>query len=155
MFVYTREAHPGERVPRHDSFDAKLGHARLLRDELGIRRPILVDDLAGTAHRGFGGLPNMSWVIERDGTVAYKASWTRAANIDAFLRRYLDAKGHRPAGRQIGPYHTEQLELRQLDRAGFMAGLERNGPAAVEQWRRAEQLMGPSRPGGGPTVSAG
>ena len=27
MFIYTREAHPGENVPCHDSFDDKLACA--------------------------------------------------------------------------------------------------------------------------------
>lgn len=62
MFVYTHEAHPGERVPHHDSFETKLANARLLCDEVGIRRPILVDDHDGTVHRAYRELPNMTWV---------------------------------------------------------------------------------------------
>jgi hypothetical protein len=74
VFVYTREAHPGEAVPHHDSFERKLAHARLLRDEMGIRRTILVDDLVGTGHLAYGGLPNMTWVVARGGRLVYKAN---------------------------------------------------------------------------------
>ena len=88
MFVYTREAHPGELVGAHESFEAKLATARLLRDETGIRRPILVDDLEGTAHHAYGLLPNMNWVVGRGGRILYKSDWTSAANVDAFLTRY-------------------------------------------------------------------
>lgn len=137
MFVYTHEAHPGERVPHHDSFETKLANARLLRDEVGISRPILVDDLPGTAHRAYGGLPNMTWVVDRGGTIAYKASWTSAAGVKSFVKRYVHARRDRPTGARIGPYHTEQLEWRAIDRETFLARLERNGPAAVEQWHRA------------------
>jgi hypothetical protein len=49
VFIYTREAHPGETVPHHDSFERKLASAVLLAEETGIGRDILVDDLAGTA----------------------------------------------------------------------------------------------------------
>jgi hypothetical protein len=38
-------------VPHHDSYERKLDCAKLLRDEAGIGRDILVDDLAGTVHR--------------------------------------------------------------------------------------------------------
>jgi len=41
--------------------------ARLLREETGIGRDILVDDLAGTVHRAYGLMPNMTWVIDRGG----------------------------------------------------------------------------------------
>ncbi len=149
MFVYTHEAHPGERVPHHDSIDTKRAHARLLRDEVGIRRPILVDDLDGTAHRAYGGLPNMTWVIERGGTIAYKASWTVAANVESFVDRYVHTRRNRRHGHALGPYYTEQLELRDVRRAEFVSRLERNGQRAVEQWNRAEQMMrGNHDPGG-------
>src|SRR6266851_3016023 len=87
VFIYTCEAHPGEHVRYHDTFDRKVSNARLLRDEAGIRRPILVDDLSGTVHRRYGAMPNMTWVIDRGGRVAYKANWTSAANVEAFLAR--------------------------------------------------------------------
>lgn len=63
--VYTRETHPGEHLGPHRTFDKKVAAARLLRDAVGVRRPILVDDLAGSAHRAYGLLPNMTWVIGR------------------------------------------------------------------------------------------
>lgn len=137
MFVYTHEAHPGERVPHHDSFETKLANARLLRDEVGIRRMILLDDLHGTTHRAYGGLPNMTWVVDRGGTIAYKSSWTSAAGVESFVKRYVEARRDRPSGVQISPYHTEQLEWRATDQQAFLARLERNGPASVEQWHRA------------------
>jgi hypothetical protein len=68
-FVYTRDAHPGDHIAHHTSLDVKLTNPRLLRDEVGIRRSILIDDLAGTAHRTFGAMPNMTWVIGRGGRI--------------------------------------------------------------------------------------
>ena len=59
----------------HDNIGAKLACARLLHEEAGISRDILVDDLAGRVHRAYGLMPNMTWVIDRGGRVAYKADW--------------------------------------------------------------------------------
>jgi hypothetical protein len=139
VFVYTREAHPGEDVPHHNCFEAKLACARLLRDETGIRRPILVDDLAGAAHRRYGSMPNMTWVIDRGGIVAYKANWTSAANVEAFVVRYLAAKADREHG-AMARYETEQVEFRQVDRESFTKRLLRNGPRAAEEFRQAGQV---------------
>ena len=80
MFIYSREAHPGEDVPHHDSFEDKLASARLLAEETGIRRDILVDDLDGTVHRAYGLMPNMTWVIGRGGRVAYKIGLAQRAS---------------------------------------------------------------------------
>jgi hypothetical protein len=141
VFVYTREAHPGEEVPEHESLDRKLDCARLLRDETGIRRLILVDDLAGTVHHRYGLMPNMTWVIGQDGRVAYKANWTSAANVEAFLGRFLAASSDGPPGTPV-PYETEQLEIRRVNRDEFMTRLARNGPRAVTEFRTAMRLWG-------------
>lgn len=141
MFVYTREAHPGENVPHHDTFDRKLASARLLREETGIRRPILVDDLIGTVHRRYGSMPNMTWVIDRGGSVAYKANWTSAANVEAFLARMLAARSGRPAGTTAVTYQTEQIEYRHTDREAFHRHLLRNGPRAAAEFSTVQPQL--------------
>lgn len=140
MFIYTREAHPGELIGAHESLEGKLATARKLRDEVGIRRPILVDDLDGTAHHAYGLLPNMNWVIGRGGRILYKSDWTSAANVDAFLRRYESGRTRRPEAGTVGPYLTEQVEFRDVDREAFYKLLHRNGPRAYEEFKRAEEI---------------
>ena len=140
MFVYAREAHPGENVPRHDSFAGKLACAALLRDETGIGRDILVDDLAGTVHRAYGLMPNMTWVIAQGGRIAYKADWTSAANVEAFLARFLAARAGHPPGTMPVMYETQQIEFRYPDRKRFTERLLRNGPRAVAEFEKAQEL---------------
>jgi len=140
VFVYTREAHPGENVLHHDSFEGKLACAALLRDETGIRRDILVDDLAGTVHFAYGLMPNMTWVIGRGGRIAYKADWTSAANVEAFLERFLAVRGEHPPGTTPVMYETQQAEFRYPDRKRFMQRLLRNGPRAVAEFEKAQEL---------------
>lgn len=127
-------------MPSHDSLDSKLACARLLREETGIGRDILVDDLAGTVHRAYGLMPNMTWMIDRGGRVAYKANWTSAANVEAFLGRFVAARGLDPAGLAPVMYETEQMEFRRTDRRRFTEHLRRNGPRAVAEFDRAREL---------------
>ena len=140
MFIYTREAHPGENVPCHDSFERKLDCARLLREEAGIGRDILVDDLVGTVHRAYGCMPNMTWVIGRGGRVDYKANWTSAANVEAFLGRFLAARGEHSPGTASVMYETQQTEFRSTDRQRFTEHLLRNGPRAAREFANATEL---------------
>jgi hypothetical protein len=83
-------------------------------------------------------MPNMSWVLDRGGTILYKAEWTSAARIGDFLERRQAQR----AGRANAPFHTEQLELRSLDRDAFYRGLQRNGPRAGTEFARAEEIWG-------------
>jgi len=140
VFVYTREAHPGENVAHHATSADKLACAALLREETGIGRDILVDDLAGTVHCAYGLMPNMTWVIGRGGRVAYKANWTSAANVEAFLDRFLAARGEHPPGTTPVMYETQQAEFRYPDRKRFTGQLLRNGPRAVAEFEKAQQL---------------
>lgn len=80
--VYVREAHPGENFPHHVSFEQKLAHARKLRELERVELPILVDDVSGAAHRAYGLLPNMVYLIERGGTIVYKSNWTDSRDLD-------------------------------------------------------------------------
>lgn len=137
VFVYTREAHPGENVPHHDVLDQKLAGARLLRDETGIQRPILVDDLGGTVHRSYGPMPSMTWVIDRGGRVAYRAPWTSAASVEAFVARLLTAGGQRAPGTMTMMYQTEQIEYLRTDREEFNRHLLRAGPSALTEFSKA------------------
>jgi hypothetical protein len=127
-------------IGAHETFEAKLATARLLRDETGIRRPILVDDLEGTAHHAYGLLPNMNWVVGQGGSILYKSDWTSAANVDAFVNRYESGRNRRPEAGTVGPYLTEQVEFRDVDRETFYRRLHRNGSRAYEEFKRAEEI---------------
>ena len=59
---------------------AELRHtlARLVQEE-GETRTVLVDDLEGTAHSAYGGMPNAVYVIDRDRRVRFRSPWNNAA----------------------------------------------------------------------------
>jgi hypothetical protein len=134
VFVYTREAHPGEYLPYHTSFAQKLEHARRFRDEQHVGRRILVDALDGSGHWQYGALPNMTWVLLRGGTIAYKAAWTVAADVRAAMQGIADITELRKQGGRLAPFWTERLGFRVVDQAAFNAGLERNGPKAIAEF---------------------
>ena len=87
-------------------------------------------------HIAYGRMPNMSWVVGRGGTILYKAEWTSAARIGDFLERRQTQR----AGGAQAPFHTEQLELRAVDRDAFYRGLQRNGPRAATEFAQAEEI---------------
>jgi hypothetical protein len=152
IFIYVREAHPGEYYPCHDSFDRKIAHAREMKRVFDISRPILVDDLSGTVHRAFGGLPNMTYVINSAHTVVFRSDWTDAATVRFALDYLLNAQDRRRDGARLAPFYAEIMGFRERDEAAFDAVLERNGPRAVsemqaarEMWARGEHIGGISQ----------
>jgi len=89
FIVYVREAHPGENYSHHTSFEQKLAHAGKLRDLEKVKIPILVDDLQGTTHRAYGLLPNMIYLIDREGVVVYKSDWTDSVELDGMCESLI------------------------------------------------------------------
>ena len=133
IFIYTHEAHPGENYPHHTSMEQKRRQARAMRDELAFKRQMLIDDLEGTAHRAYGALPNMTWIMGRGGVIHYKAAWTNPGDVETALKEVLYAQDNR-AKLKMMPFYSERTQWRIRDEAGFRAGLERAGPQAVSDF---------------------
>ena len=135
VFVYTREAHPGERYPHLESFEQKLRHARDMVQRDGLLRPMLVDDLEGTVHRAYGALPNMAVIVGGGGRVLYRAAWTDADNLRLVLDKIVDWRASRHDGPPLRPYYVEWEASVRLDRQRFVEVLwETAGPRAVAEY---------------------
>jgi hypothetical protein len=144
VFLYTREAHPGEHYRHHRSMDEKRHHARAFLENSQVRRQILLDDLAGTAHRGYGLLPNMTWIMGRGGLIHYKSAWTNAEEVEDALKGVLDFQAHRAKNRWVA-YYSERTAWSPRDLAIFKQGLERAGPQAIADYDRMLQNAGARR----------
>ena len=112
LFIYTREAHPGEHYPPHNYYEQKMLHARSFRERLGIRRTILVDSLQGRVHRVFGGVSNMSWIVDHTGHAAYRAAWTVADDIERALGEVLASRALKREGKPAAVFYREMMGLR-------------------------------------------
>ena len=60
-------------------------------------RKFLVDDVEGTMHRAYGAFPNLVYVINPEGRIAYRLDWSTATTVEAALRNRdkINEVGHR------------------------------------------------------------
>lgn len=147
VFVYVREAHPGEHYSHHESFDQKIELAREFQRLFDVKRPILVDDIDGTAHTAFGRLPNMTYILGPGNRVVFRSAWTDAQITRTAIDYLLARRADRRDGMRLAPFYAEIEGSRWVDNVAFTAGLERNGPRAVTEfaeaqarWARGEHL---------------
>jgi hypothetical protein len=96
LLVYVREAHPGSRLRPPQDQAEKLVLGGRLKEIYGDPRDILVDTLDGDMHRRYGALPNMVYIIDPDGRIAYRCDWAFPANIKRVLdnRPNIDTQEH-------------------------------------------------------------
>ncbi len=137
IFLYTNEAHPGEKFPHLESMEQKFRHAEALRDQYKVNRPILLDALDGPCHIAYGSMPNMTWILSRSGRPVYKSDWTDAASVENALAYFTALPGRRREGARLVPFRLERLDYRERDEKGFYDGLERSGPKAVREFSEA------------------
>ena len=137
VFLYTNEAHPGENYPALRSMEQKYKHAEALRDVYAVSRPIVLDALDGAAHRRYGGFPNMTWIFNRTGTILYKADWTDTASVVNMVEYLLDVQERRRNQERLAGFRVERIDYRIQDSEAFNAGLARNGPKAVDEFKTA------------------
>ncbi len=138
VMVAVREAHPGKAAPQPQTFDQKMAHAQLLRDLYGFKFEVAVDDIDGTLHRALSPKPNSAYVLDKDGTILFRAQWANdtkalAAALDVIaagnaLRRSQSGGVVRPILRQL------RNMAPALDRAG--------GGAWGDMWRVAPPMAG-------------
>jgi hypothetical protein len=137
VFLYTREAHPGENFPAHKTMEQKLSHAQAFKEQFQIARSILVDDLVGTGHKLYGMLPNMTYIVGRGGKVLFRADWTDPPTIETAIRYIQNARARRREGLHMAPFYAEIVGYRWNSPAKVMEGLNRAGPKAIEDFERA------------------
>lgn len=128
VVIYTREAHPGERVPVHETVADKARSARRLVEDEKIARLLLVDDLDGTVHRAYGAGWDAVFVVDADGNIALRRAWNDPAQIGLALDALRVGK----------PVSVESTETAPPDSgAGFGHGLLRGGRHALLDFYRS------------------
>jgi hypothetical protein len=120
LVLYVREAHPGQRIGAHRDGAQKLAAARRVVDEEREGRTILVDDLAGTAHRLYGAMPNTVHVIDPEGMVVFRGMWNDPPGVEAALRKLLAGRDAAAVRTRFRPTGMATL-VRVLRRAGWRA----------------------------------
>jgi peroxiredoxin len=137
LFVYVREAHPGDEIAAHSSLDDKIEAAELLREEEDIEMPIAVDELNGTVHKKYGKLPNSTYVIDKSGRVAFRSLWSRPGEIRAALEELLERQEERGVEHAV-VHGGEDASMPMVHSLLFShRALERGGENAIRDFREA------------------
>lgn len=137
LFVYVREAHPGDELPPHRSLEDKMEAAELFSQEEDVEMPVLIDKLDGKVHRQYGGMPNSTYLIDKSGRVAFRATWTRPSVVEEAIDELLERQ--EDSGKEHAVVHGgEDTSLpRRYGMLHAHRALERGGPQAVREFKQA------------------
>lgn len=135
LFVYVREAHPGEELPPHNDMNDKVRAAEILRDEEDLEMPILVDDLSGKVHRKYSGQPNPSFLIDKSGRVSYRQLATDPSSLRDAIEELLNRQRERGVDHAIvhGGQNLSMPAIRPMVYAH--RALERGGRRSISNFR--------------------
>lgn len=88
--VYSKEPHAGEtshfkKYAQHKTYEHKKQYAQEMVEEFGMKVPVLIDDLDESVVHAFGRMPNMTFIVDKEGNIAYKSDWMEASRIEELL----------------------------------------------------------------------
>jgi peroxiredoxin len=137
LFIYVREAHPGEVIPAHRTMREKTEAARLLRDEEDMQMPVVVDDLRGAIHRKYSRLPNPAFLIDKSGRVAFLSLWSRPEAIQAAIEELLEVQQERRIEHAIVNGGQDLSMPLPYSALSAYRALERGGKQSLNDFRQA------------------
>jgi hypothetical protein len=82
-------------------------------------------------------MPNMTWIFSGTGIPIYKSDWTDSNSVENAVNYFIDVLDRRRGGERLAPFNVERIDYRSSDREAFFAGLARNGPKAVSEFKKA------------------
>src|SRR3954466_1312882 len=142
LFVYVREAHPGEDLPAHESMEDKFRAAQVLRDEEELEMPVLVDDLRGSVHRKYGKLPNPSYLIDRSGRIAFRCLWTQPSVLENAITELLEFQESTNEDHEIVAGGEDRRMPKSFPLLYTYRALKRGGRQAILDFEEAMGLPG-------------
>jgi peroxiredoxin len=142
LFVYTREAHPGERIPAHRSSQDKERAARLLRDEEELRITVVVDDVRGSIHRKYSGLPNPSFLVDKSGRIAFRSMWTQPEALAGAIEELLELQRERGVNHLVVNGGQDLSMPVTYGVLHSYRALERGGVQSLDDFREAFGMAG-------------
>lgn len=112
VLVQVREAHPGAQLNQPLTQQEKRERARFMREVMGVRWPVLVDDIDGSLHRMLDTMPNSLHIVGTDGEILYRSLLAGDAGVDDAIASVV--AGDRPRKAE------SQSMLPMLESAGFI-----------------------------------
>jgi hypothetical protein len=93
--LYVREPHPEERsfkqYSQHTSYDQRMAYAQELAAMKNLTHDVIVTEMDSDLHESMGRLPNMAYIVDKQGKVYYKATWTDVDRLDKALAELVTA----------------------------------------------------------------
>jgi hypothetical protein len=108
------------------------------RAQDGIQNPLLVDDLEGSVHLCYGSMPNMIYIIDKNGKIVYKAMWTDHQEIASVLENLALADRLQAQGVRVKPSYMEKINYIPAEYAGGLREkvFDRAGPKAWADYQK-------------------
>jgi hypothetical protein len=109
VIVYIKEAHPEDEwqlesnrtgnvvYTQPKTFAARLDLVSKFVEQMGVETPTLVDDIQNTAMACYAAWPERLYIIETDGTIAYKGDMGPSGFRPDEVKEYLDERFARGA----------------------------------------------------------
>jgi glutathione peroxidase-family protein len=145
FLIYTKEPHPGEKIPQPATTKERLKNALRLKKEEKVEFPILIDGLDSMVRNTYRGWANGIFIVNKEGLLVFRSSWTFGPEIAQVLHDFHTWENAKARNELVRVCYSERL-VGLLRNSKISASVHRRaGPQAVEDFARFLQEEGKTR----------
>ena len=109
FFIYSKEPHPGENIPQPKTIQERVNNAVRLKREEKVKFPILIDPVENTVRKIYRGFSNATFIINREGLVVFRSSWTSGPELAKVLHDLYAWEKAKARNELVRIYYSERL----------------------------------------------
>ena len=142
FLIYSKEPHPGENIPQPTTIEERLHNALRLKREEKVKFPILIEPLENTVTKIYRGLPNGIFIINREGILVFRSSWTSGSELAQVLHDLEAWEKAKRRGELVRVCYSEKLVGLLRNRKISASVHRRAGPKAAQEFARLLEAEG-------------
>jgi hypothetical protein len=142
FFVYSKEPHPGENILQPKTIQERVNNALRLKREEKVKFPILIDPVENTVRKIYRGFSNGSFIINREGLLVFRSSWTSGSELAQVLHDFHAWEKAKARNELVRIYYSERLVGLLRNRKISARVHWRAGPKAAQDFAHLLQTEG-------------
>jgi hypothetical protein len=136
FLIYTKEPHPGEKIPQPTTIEGRVKNAVRLKQEEKINFPILIDTTDNAVRNAYRGWANGIFVVNKDGVLVFRSSWTHGPELAQVLHDLYAWEKAQARNELVRLCYSERL-VGLLRNKKISANVHRRaGPQAADDFAR-------------------
>ncbi len=136
FLIYTKEPHPGEKIPQPTTIEERAKNAARLKQEENVNFPILIDTPDNAVRNAYRGWANGTLVVNKDSVLVFRSSWTHGPELAQVLDDLYACEKAQARNELVRVCYSERIVGLVRNKKISASVHRRAGPKATQDFAR-------------------